>query len=220
MFLDIPASWKNVFGHELKQAYFVDLMHNVELAYAQTICYPEKQNIFKAFEYCALENVKVVIIGQDPYHGPNQANGLCFSVNEGVAFPPSLRNIYKEMADDLQQALPDSGNLAHWANQGVLLLNASLTVQANEAGSHQYLGWEQFTDAVIKKVSAHQSHVVFLLWGAFAQKKMPLIDTQKHLVLIASHPSPLSVYRGFWGSKHFSAANNYLIQHGIKAIDW
>jgi uracil-DNA glycosylase len=220
MFFDYPSSWKNVLSQELKQPYFKNLMHKVNLAYAQSLCYPEIQHLFKAFELCSFENIKVVIIGQDPYHGPNQANGLCFSVNEGVAIPPSLKNIYKELADDLQQAPPATGSLAHWANQGVLLLNATLSVKANEAGSHHAIGWEQFTDAVIRVVSEQQAQVVFLLWGAYAHKKIPLIDTQKHLVLTSAHPSPLSAYRGFLGCKHFSATNNYLRQHGKMAIAW
>jgi uracil-DNA glycosylase len=182
--------------------------------------YPPGKEIFRAFDLCPLPQVRVVIIGQDPYHGPGQANGLCFSVGEGVKFPPSLLNIFKEIKNDLGKPIPASGNLERWAEQGVLLLNATLTVRASTPGSHQNKGWEQFTDEVIRLVVSQCQHVVFMLWGAYAQKKGAIIDSSRHLVLSSAHPSPFSADRGFFGNRHFSRANAYLAQHGRTPIDW
>jgi len=189
--------------------------------YNKNICYPKGNQIFEAFNLCDLNNLKVVIIGQDPYHGVGQAHGLCFSVNGGIAHPPSLINIFKEIYSDIGTPVPKSGNLERWAKQGVLLLNATLTVRAHQAGSHQNKGWEQFTDTVISKISEKNEHVVFLLWGGFAKKKGLRIDVTKHCILTSGHPSPLSANRGYWfGNKHFSEANNYLKNKNITEIDW
>lgn len=188
--------------------------------YQQTTVYPPGRLIFNAFNLCPFDKVKVVIIGQDPYHGPGQAHGLCFSVNDGVAFPPSLQNIFKEIHDDLGMPIPASGNLTRWAEQGVLLLNATLTVRAHQAGSHQRRGWEEFTDAAIRVLAEQKEHLVFILWGAYAQKKGAFIDRNKHLVLTSVHPSPLSAYNGFFGNKHFSRTNEYLVAHGETPINW
>lgn len=220
MNVKINETWKNVLSLEFEKQYFVSLTEFVRKAYSAGICYPPAKQIFNAFEHCDFDNVKVVILGQDPYHGAGQAHGLCFSVNDGVAFPPSLLNIFKEIKDDLGIQIPKSGNLERWASQGVLLLNATLTVAANQAGSHQNRGWEEFTDAVIQLVSQHRENVVFLLWGSFAQKKAVLIDSNKHLILKTVHPSPLSSYRGFFGCKHFSKTNEYLLSKSLKAIEW
>lgn len=217
----LHASWKAVLKDEFEKPYFEQLNTYILKEYNQFTCYPPKNEIFKAFAHCPFDKVKVVIIGQDPYHGPGQANGLCFSVNDGVAFPPSLQNILKELESDLGVGIPLWGNLERWANQGVLLLNATLTVRKGEAGSHQKIGWETFTDAVIQQISDQKEHVVFLLWGGFAQKKGAKIDCSKHLVLESGHPSPLSANRGFWfGNKHFSKTNAYLNKFGKQQINW
>jgi len=221
MQVNIHPSWKSVLSEEFEKPYFENLINFVKSEYATNVCYPKGSQIFSAFDHCHFDDVKVVIIGQDPYHGPNQANGLCFSVNDGISFPPSLQNIFREIATDLSKPLPPTGNLERWADQGVLLLNATLTVRQSEAGSHQKKGWETFTDAVIKKVSDEKSNVIFLLWGGFAQKKASLIDGSKHLILNSGHPSPLSANRGFWfGNKHFSKANEYLKSIGKQEINW
>lgn len=221
MQVNIHPSWKTVLSEEFEKPYFEQLINFVKSEYATQTCYPKGNQIFSAFDHCHFNDVKVVIIGQDPYHGPNQANGLCFSVNDGISFPPSLQNIFKEIATDLNVPMPATGNLERWADQGVLLLNATLTVRQSEAGSHQKKGWEKFTDAVIKKVSDEKENVIFLLWGGFAQKKASLIDGKKHLILNSGHPSPLSANRGFWfGNKHFSKANDYLKSISKEEIKW
>lgn len=220
MDVKIAISWKEKLSNEFKKPYFKELTDFVKVEYAKHKIYPPGKEIFNAFEYCDFEEVKVVIIGQDPYHGPNQANGLCFSVHDHVAIPPSLANIFKEIKGDLNKAIPSTGNLERWAAQGVLLLNATLTVKAKAPGSHQSKGWEEFTDAVIKKVSDEKEGVVFMLWGAYAQKKGAIIDETKHCILRSAHPSPFSAYRGFFGNKHFSKANIYLKNQGKKEIDW
>ena len=216
----IEESWKQVLQSEFDKPYFVDLVQFVKTAYAKGKIYPPAPLIFNAFDQCSFDDVKVVIIGQDPYHGSGQAHGLCFSVNDGVIFPPSLINIFKEIERDLNIALPTSGNLTRWANQGVLLLNATLTVQAHQAGSHQGKGWETFTDAVIKTLAEQKTDLVFMLWGSYAQRKGAYIDSQKHLVLKTVHPSPLSAYRGFIGCGHFSVANEFLRARGKQEIKW
>jgi len=215
------SSWKPVLIEEFEKTYFKDLITFVKSEYATKVCYPKGSQIFSAFDHCHFDQVKVVIIGQDPYHGPNQANGLCFSVNDGIPFPPSLQNIFKEIEKDLNIPIPKTGNLERWADQGVFLLNATLTVRQAEAGSHQGKGWEKFTDAVIKQISAEKENVVFLLWGGFAQKKAALIDASKHHILKSGHPSPLSANRGFWfGNKHFSQTNEFLRSKRMKEIEW
>lgn len=220
MNVQIEESWKTALETEFKKDYFSDLSQSVKEAYLSSTVYPTPKNVFNAFTLCPFDQVKVVILGQDPYHGPGQAHGLSFSVPEGVRTPPSLLNIYKEIRADVGTDVPKSGNLERWAKQGVLLLNATLTVEAGNAGSHQGLGWEQFTDAVIKTISDQKEHVVFLLWGSYARSKAPLIDQTKHLILEAPHPSPLSAHRGFLGCKHFSQANAYLENVGIERIEW
>lgn len=220
MEVKIEESWKKVLQEEFDKEYFASLVGFVRNAYKTTKVYPKGANIFNAFNLCPFDNVKLVIIGQDPYHEEGQAQGLCFSVPDNVVIPPSLGNIYKELHDDLGIEIPKSGDLTRWAQQGVLLLNATLTVQAHQAGSHQGKGWETFTDAVIKIVSEKRENVVFLLWGAYAIKKSAIIDRTKHFILTSPHPSPLSAYRGFFGNKHFSKANNYLREHGILEINW
>lgn len=221
MNVQMEESWKKVLAEEFEKPYFKELTRIVREAYVgKTPIYPLPKYIFKAFELCPYDKVKVVIIGQDPYHGAGQAHGLCFSVSENVKVPPSLQNIYKEIKDDIGTTIPTSGNLERWASQGVLLLNATLTVEASKAGSHQGIGWEQFTDAVIQKVSDEKENVVFLLWGKYAQDKGAVIDTSKHLVLKAAHPSPFSAYNGFFGSKHFSKTNTYLKEHGLDPVKW
>ncbi|ELR68681.1 Uracil-DNA glycosylase, family 1 [Fulvivirga imtechensis AK7] len=220
MYVKIAPCWKDYLEEEFGKPYFSDLVKFVKEEYRQYTIYPPGPEIFSAFDHCNFEDVKVVIIGQDPYHGPGQANGLCFSVRDGVRKPPSLLNIFKEIKNDLGKEIPESGNLERWAAQGVLLLNATLTVRANTAGSHQNKGWEGFTDAVIKKVSEEREGVVFLLWGAYAQKKGAVIDRNKHLVLQSAHPSPFAADRGFFGCKHFSKTNEYLRKLGKKEIDW
>ncbi|WP_315162259.1 uracil-DNA glycosylase [Capnocytophaga leadbetteri] len=221
MKVSIHQSWKEVLQEEFSKPYFEQLVLFVKREYSENICYPKGQQIFSAFNHCPLPEVKVVIIGQDPYHGEGQANGLCFSVHDGIPHPPSLVNIFRELNTDLGVPYPLSGNLERWASQGVLLLNATLTVRANSAGSHQKQGWETFTDAVIKAVSTHCNHVVFMLWGGYAKEKAKLIDPAKHCILTAGHPSPLSANRGYWfGNKHFSQANAYLKANGKNEIIW
>ena len=220
MNVQIEESWKKQLQAEFEKDYFIKLTDFVRNEYASTQIYPPGKLIFNAFNLCPFDKAKVVIIGQDPYHGPGQAHGLCFSVNDGVAFPPSLKNIFKEIQDDLGIPVPESGNLTRWANQGVLLLNATLTVRAHQAGSHQKKGWEEFTDAAIRALAEQREHLVFILWGAYAQKKGAFIDRNKHLVLASAHPSPLSAYNGFFGNKHFSRANEYLMAHGETPVCW
>lgn len=220
MEVNIESSWNEALSNTFQQKSFKDLVAFVKDEYASTKVYPPGKEIFNAFDHCPLDSVKVVILGQDPYHGPGQAHGLSFSVKPGVQFPPSLLNIFKEIETDLGKPMPQNGDLTRWADQGVFLLNATLTVRAHQAGSHQRKGWEEFTDEVIRTVSDTQENVVFLLWGAYAQKKSALIDGSKHLILKAPHPSPLSSYRGFFGCKHFSKANTYLVSNGKKPIDW
>ncbi len=220
MDVKIEPSWKAVLQSEFEKEYFVKLTEFVRNEYKTRLTFPPASLIFNAFDQCPFDQVKVVIIGQDPYHGDGQAHGLCFSVNDGVAFPPSLLNIFKEIERDLGKSMPTTGNLIRWAQQGVLLLNATLTVQAHMAGSHQGKGWEEFTDAVIHKLAAEKEHLVFMLWGSYAQKKGGFIDSKKHLVLKSVHPSPLSAYRGFIGNNHFSFANKYLIENGQEPINW
>ena len=217
----IHESWRQQLQQEFKQTYFLSLLDFIEREYAESTCYPQQNQIFASFNKAPFEATKVVIIGQDPYHGPNQANGLCFSVKEGMAHPPSLKNIFKEIENDLELPYPENGNLDRWARQGVLLLNATLTVRAHEPGSHQKQGWEQFTDAVIRKLSNERENVVFLLWGGFAKRKAKLINTKKHHVLSTGHPSPLSANRGYWfGNKHFSKTNSILSGLKRKPINW
>jgi uracil-DNA glycosylase len=220
MDVKIEASWKSRLAGEFEKPYFSNLINFVKQEYQTHTVYPPGKEIFRAFEACNFDHAKVVIIGQDPYHGPGQANGLCFSVRDGVRMPPSLVNIFKEIHQDLGKPMPASGDLGRWAEQGVLLLNATLTVRASAAGSHQNKGWEEFTDAVIRKIAEEKQNVVFLLWGAYAQKKGEIIDRKKHLVLMSAHPSPFSADRGFFGCKHFSKANEYLKSKGLGEIDW
>ena len=213
-------SWKARLSEEFEKPYFTTLIDFVKQEYRTQTIYPPGKEIFKAFDCCDFADVKVVIIGQDPYHGPGQANGLCFSVRDGIRIPPSLVNIFKEIRQDLNKPIPASGNLERWARQGVLLLNATLTVRGSSPGSHQNKGWEVFTDAAIRRISDEKENVVFLLWGSYAQKKGEVIDRSKHLVLMSAHPSPFSADRGFFGCKHFSKANEYLKSKGLKEIDW
>lgn len=220
MDVKIEPSWKAVLADEFEKPYFSLLTSFVRKEYQSTTCYPPAPLIFNAFNQCPFDKVKVVIIGQDPYHGYGQAHGLCFSVNDGVQFPPSLVNIFKEIERDLHVPFPQSGNLTRWANQGVFLLNATLSVREGQAGSHQNKGWEEFTDRVIKEISDKKNNVVFMLWGSYAQRKGAVIDTKRHLVLKAVHPSPLSAYRGFIGCGHFSQANQYLASKGLTPIQW
>ena len=220
MNVQIEESWKKQLQPEFEKDYFIKLTDYVRSEYKRTQIFPPGKLIFNAFNLCPFDKTKVVIIGQDPYHGPGQAHGLCFSVNDGVPFPPSLKNIFKEIQDDLGILVPESGNLTRWANQGVLLLNATLTVRAHQAGSHQKKGWEEFTDATIRALAEQREHLVFILWGAYAQKKGAFIDRNKHLVLASAHPSPLSAYNGFFKNKHFSQANEYLVAHGMEPVCW
>jgi len=220
MNVKIENSWKEKLQEEFKKDYFKTLVEFVKNEYQHHTVYPQGSKIFSAFENCPFDKTKVIIIGQDPYHGPNQANGLCFSVSDGVKIPPSLINIFKEMHNDLGVSIPTNGNLERWARQGVLLLNATLTVGASEAASHQNKGWEKFTDVVIKMLSDSKENLVFLLWGAYAQRKGQVIDRNKHLVLESVHPSPLSAHRGFFGNKHFSKTNYFLKEKGLKIIEW
>lgn len=220
MDVKMELSWKTRLAGEFEKDYFVKLTDFVRQEYRQATVYPSGPNIFNAFAHCPFDRVKVVIIGQDPYHEPGQAHGLCFSVQDGTPFPPSLQNIFKEITDDLGRPRPTSGDLTRWADQGVLLLNATLTVRAHRAGSHQGHGWETFTDAVIRCLNAERQHLVYMLWGAYAQKKGASIDTSRNLVLTSPHPSPLSAHRGFFGNRHFSRANDYLVALGESPIDW
>lgn len=221
MHVKIEESWREILKEEFTKEYFKNLIEFVKEEYTTRPVFPPGSQIFHAFDKCPFSQVKVVLIGQDPYHGPGQAHGLAFSVNEGVAIPPSLRNIFKEIKDDLGKPIPGSGNLDRWAGQGILLLNATLTVRANTPGSHQNKGWETFTDAVIEQVAEQKRDVVFLLWGAYAQKKGAIIEQkQKHLVLKAAHPSPFAADKGFFGCRHFSKTNAYLKSKGLVEIDW
>ena len=221
MNVNIHKSWEKQLVNEFNKPYFESLTSFVKSEYKLHQCYPPGKQIFSAFNHCPFEDVKVVIIGQDPYHGAGQANGLCFSVNDGITHPPSLINIFKEIQNDLNLPYPESGNLERWAKQGVLLLNATLTVRAHNAGSHQKKGWETFTDAVINLISNQKKGVVFLLWGGFAKQKVKLIDSTKHKILTSGHPSPLSANRGYWfGNQHFSQVNLYLNENGNRPIQW
>ena len=220
MQVKIEKSWQEVLQTEFDKPYFENLVGFVKQEYASNTIFPPAGQIFNAFNTCPFNNVKVVILGQDPYHGPGQAHGLCFSVNDGIQFPPSLQNIFKEITSDLGIPAPKTGNLTRWAEQGVLLLNATLTVRASQAGSHQGRGWEEFTDAVIKTISEKAENVVFILWGSYAIKKKSLINASKHCILTSPHPSPLSSYRGFFGCKHFSQTNTYLTSKGKTPIEW
>lgn len=221
MDVKIADIWKAILKDEFEKPYFKNLTDFVKNEYSKGTCYPNGNQIYSAFDHCSFDNLKVVIIGQDPYHGIGQANGLCFSVNNGISHPPSLINIFKELKTDEGLPIPSNGNLERWADQGVLLLNATLTVRAHEAGSHQNKGWEQFTDAVIDKISREKKDVVFLLWGGFAKKKGAKIDKTKHCVLTSGHPSPLSANRGYWfGNKHFSKTNTFLESKNIHRINW
>ena len=220
MNVKIESSWQEALKDEFTKPYFKNLTEKIKDAYLEEVVYPHPKNIFNAFAFCPFDQVKVVILGQDPYHGTGQAHGLSFSVPAGIKIPPSLQNIYKELKSDIGKEIPPSGNLEHWAKQGVLLLNATLTVRAGEAGSHQDLGWETFTDTIIKTISDQKERVVFILWGKYAQAKINLINQNKHLVLTAPHPSPFSAYTGFFGSKPFSKTNEYLEKYGLKKIEW
>lgn len=216
----LTGSWEKAMKPEFSKPYYRKLFFTVSQEYRTRTIYPPAEDIFNAFHFTPLDQVKVVILGQDPYHEPGQAQGLAFSVPDGVKIPPSLVNIYKEIKDDVGTDIPVSGDLTRWTKQGVLLLNATLTVRAHLAGSHQRRGWEQFTDKVISIISSGKEHVVFLLWGSYAQSKAPLIDTTRHLVLKSPHPSPLSAHRGFFGNHHFSLTNHFLTQHGMTPIQW
>lgn len=221
MKVDIHSSWKKELTPEFEKPYFRELTEFVSSEYSQNTCFPDAGSIFEAFNRATFDDVKVVILGQDPYHGPHQAHGLCFSVFEDSKIPPSLRNIFKEIEEDLGKPAPQTGNLKHWADQGVLMLNAVLTVRAGQAGSHKKKGWEKFTDKVIEIISSEKENVVFLLWGGPAKKKGAKIDSSKHLILNSGHPSPLSAIRGHWfGNNHFSKTNEYLVQNGKEPIDW
>lgn len=221
MDVKIEQSWKEHLSKEFEKPYFGNLIEFVKSEYSSTKVYPPGKFIFNAFDKCTFDNTKVVILGQDPYHGYDQANGLSFSVNDGVAIPPSLQNIFKEIKEDLAITIPKTGNLERWAEQGVLLLNSTLTVRAGEAGSHQKKGWETFTDEVIKRISEQKQDVVFMLWGKYAQDKGAVIDASKHLILKAKHPSPMAAnYGGWFGTKHFSQANDYLTSKGSEPINW
>lgn len=216
----IASDWGELLKEEFEKPYFSQLIEFVRKEYADGIVYPPGKEIFRAFDVCPVDRTKVIIVGQDPYHGPGQANGLCFSVRDDIRQPPSLMNIFKEVTADTGRQMPLTGELEHWSAQGVLLLNAILTVRASSPGSHQNQGWEIFTDAVIRKLADRKDHLVFMLWGAYAQKKGAFINRQIHLVLEAPHPSPLSVYRGFFGCRHFSKANEYLSHHNMDVISW
>ena len=220
MNVKIAPSWKDRLSGEFSKPQFLSLVEFLKSEYKNHTVYPPGPEIFRAFDLTDFEEVRVVILGQDPYHGPGQANGLAFSVRDGVAKPPSLVNIFKEIKTEYDQEIPSSGNLERWAKQGVLLLNSTLTVRARQAGSHQKKGWEEFTDTVIRKVSEEKEHVVFMLWGAYAQKKGAVIDESKHLVLKSAHPSPFAADRGFFGNDHFKQANAYLQEHGKPEIEW
>jgi len=220
MEVSIEASWKNILQNEFDQDYFLQLMQFLKEEYREKTIYPSNKEIFQAFELCPFKSTRVVILGQDPYHGHHQAHGLCFSVNDGIKLPPSLVNIFKELHSDLGLSIPENGNLSRWASQGILMLNATLTVQASKPGSHQKKGWEQFTNAVISRLSEKRENLVFLLWGAYAQRKGDIIDRDKHFVLESPHPSPFSAHKGFFGNKHFSKTNNFLIGKKLEIIEW
>jgi uracil-DNA glycosylase len=220
MTVKIEESWGRVLSPEFEKDYFRELTDFVKSEYATHTIYPKGKDIFRAFDACPFNDVKVVILGQDPYHGPGQANGLCFSVHEGVTFPPSLVNIFKEIRNDLGKEIPPNGSLERWARQGVLLLNATLTVRAHQAGSHQNKGWETFTDAVVKALASQKKGLVYMLWGSYAQKKAAIVSANENLVLKSPHPSPLSAHRGFFGCGHFSQANRYLEEKGLGQIEW
>lgn len=221
MKVNIHQSWEPCLQREFDKPYFKDLVNFVKTEYSMHKCFPPGQQIFNAFEHCQFNDVKVVIIGQDPYHGVGQAHGLCFSVNDGIMHPPSLINIFKEIEQDIRTPYPKSGNLERWAKQGVLLLNATLTVRAHQAGSHQKRGWELFTNSVIKQISNHKKDIVFLLWGGYAKTKATLINNDVHRILTSGHPSPLSANRGYWfGNKHFSKTNSLLVQVGLEPVEW
>jgi uracil-DNA glycosylase len=220
MDVKIEESWKKMLGEEFEKPYFAQLTEFVRNEYSSGTVYPPAKLIFNAFDHCPFDKVKVVIIGQDPYHGAGQANGLCFSVNKGIAMPPSLVNIFKEIAADTGKPLPTNGDLTRWSDQGVLLLNATLTVRAGNAGSHQRRGWEEFTDAAIRILAEKRENLVFILWGSYAQRKGAFIDRNKHLVLTSPHPSPLSAYAGFFGNHHFTLTNDFLVKNGKEPIDW
>ncbi len=220
MDVKIEDGWRNLLNDEFEKEYFKNLVQFVKEEYKTHTVFPPASKIFNAFDLCPLDKTRVVILGQDPYHDINQAHGLCFSVNDGIKIPPSLVNIYKEIQNDCGVTPPSSGNLEHWAKQGVLLLNATLTVRAHQAGSHQKKGWEEFTDSVIKLLAKEKENIVFLLWGAYAGKKSLFIDESKHYILKSPHPSPLSAHRGFLGNKHFSKTNEYLIGKGLEPIQW
>lgn len=220
MDVKIADSWKDLLKDEFDKEYFKQLVDFIKSEYSNHKVFPKGKQIFSAFDHCDFNDLKVVIIGQDPYHGDGQANGLCFSVNDGIQMPPSLINIFKEIRDDLGKEFPTTGNLERWAKQGVLLLNATLTVRAHSAGSHQNKGWETFTDAVISKISEKKEGIVFLLWGAYAQRKGEIIDASKHKILASAHPSPFAANRGFFGNKHFSKTNTYLEGKGLQPIEW
>ncbi len=220
MNVKIERSWKVLLCSEFEKPYFKKLTEFVKSEYAENTIYPPEKDIFAAFDFCSFKEVKVVILGQDPYHGDGQANGLCFSVSDGIKKPPSLMNIFYEIKSNLGKEIPESGNLERWAKQGILLLNATLTVKARTPGSHQNKGWEDFTNAVIKTISDKKENIVFLLWGAYAQQKGAIIDLHKHHVLKSPHPSPFSVHRGFYGNRHFSKTNAYLQSKGMQEIDW
>lgn len=216
----IAEDWKEILKDEFSKPYFEELVSFVKQEYASGEVFPAGRNIFRAFDKCPFDKLKVVIIGQDPYHGEGQANGLCFSVSEGVPFPPSLKNIFKEVSDDIGTPIPRSGELDRWAEQGVLMLNAVLTVRAHNAASHAGRGWEKFTDAVVKAIAERKQGVVYMLWGSYAQRKGAIANPKQNLILHAVHPSPLSAYRGFFGCKHFSQANNYLVSIGKEPVQW
>jgi uracil-DNA glycosylase len=220
MDVKIEQSWKERLADEFSKDYFKQLTDFIRQEYQMTTVFPRGNHIFNAFAHCPFDKVKVVLLGQDPYHEPGQAHGLCFSVQDGIPFPPSLVNIFKEIESNLGNSMPQSGNLTRWADQGVLLLNATLTVRAHAAGSHQNKGWETFTDAVIDRLNTNRKHIVYLLWGAYAQRKGSFINASRNLVLKSAHPSPLSVYRGFFGNRHFSQTNDYLIASGQTPVVW
>lgn len=221
MQVKIDASWQDKLKDEFEKEYFKELVRFISSEYKTSSCYPPAKQIFSAFDHTPFDEVKVVILGQDPYHGEGQANGLCFSVNDEIPKPPSLQNIFREIKADINKEMPQSGNLERWAEQGVFLLNATLTVRENQAGSHQNKGWERFTDTVIQIISKEKENVVFLLWGGYAKNKIKLIDQTKHLILTSGHPSPMSANRGYWfGNRHFSKANEFLEKNGKRKIDW
>jgi uracil-DNA glycosylase len=220
MDVKIAESWKAQLEDEFEKGYFKELVEFIRSEYSNYKVFPKGRQIFSAFDHCSFDDLKVVIIGQDPYHGDGQANGLCFSVNDGIQMPPSLTNIFKEIKEDLGKEFPATGNLERWAKQGVLLLNATLTVRAHSPGSHQNKGWEIFTDAVIRTISERKEGIVFLLWGAYAQRKGEIINPKKHKILSSAHPSPFAASRGFFGNRHFSLTNSYLTEKGLQPIEW